>query len=310
MSKKIEEIEISRIKQSENSRVKYHREDLHELISSLRTNGLLQPIGIHPDPDDHSHFHIVYGNRRFLAAEKLGWKTIPAIILSDVSEQDFLIKNLTENVQRKNLSLPEEGRYFIMLRDEMHLTTEEIAARIGLSKTHILNAMNAFQVIPKEYRKDVRKSVTGLSMKGHIPAGAAINIVHNARNLKKEEISTLLDKVKSGELNARKVGQITRLIRTGMPVKKAISKVEQMRTIGIHVPLRLKLIDRLEKKYDKPIYEIIYDYIKNIQELEIEEFDLADQSPPEFKKTQERIRKRYGPDKRETLTLESEEESA
>jgi ParB/RepB/Spo0J family partition protein len=242
-------------------------------MSSLRTSGLLQPIGISPDPGQKNQYHIVYGNRRYLAAKRLGWETIPCIILDELTGDEFLVKNLTENIQRKNLSLPEEGRFFDLLHTEKGLTIDEIAARVGVSLRHVKEAIDAYHHVPTEFRALIKQDVRGLAKKGEIPATAAIQLIQNKRYLKDKDLNDLFHKLKDGELNAKKLSRVTRLLRTGASVKEALKIVDTVRALGITVPVPVKAIEHIEKKYDQNIYQFIYNYLKENPELGLEDWN-------------------------------------
>src|SRR5690606_21208521 len=101
---KVREIDIRAIKQGDNSRMSYGHIEMAKLMQSMKHEGLLHPIGVRKDGNG---FVVIYGNRRLLAAQKLGWKTIAATELEDTGEADELFKNLNENMHRKDVSLAE-----------------------------------------------------------------------------------------------------------------------------------------------------------------------------------------------------------
>ena len=106
---KVKEIEVSKIESVENIRSKIDL-DVSELMSSIKSYGLLQPIGLFGT--GVSGYVIVWGNRRLTACKKLGWKTIPGVILDseELSENDFILHHIVENEQRIPLSPFELGR--------------------------------------------------------------------------------------------------------------------------------------------------------------------------------------------------------
>src|SRR3990167_3768361 len=120
---KVVEVELKKIDQNENSRVVYKENDITELMQSIKKEGLLQPIGVRKTDDG---YEAVWGNRRILAAKKLGWVTIPANVVDNAdSENDRDFINLAENIKRQNTSVSEEGRLYLAMMDR-GLKKEEI----------------------------------------------------------------------------------------------------------------------------------------------------------------------------------------
>src|SRR5579864_4919421 len=85
---------------------KLDRDLIDELADSIALRGLLEPIGVCPN-DKAGSFHLVYGARRLMAAKKVGWKKIPALIdqRSDLEREG---DRAAENIKRRNLNPAEE----------------------------------------------------------------------------------------------------------------------------------------------------------------------------------------------------------
>ncbi len=113
----IKELPMNKIKIGRNSRMSVSKEDLSGLMQSINSTGLLEPIGVIKAKTGDS-YQIAYGNRRFMAFSKLGLHSIPAVIHEYKNENDVDVKNLAENVQRRNISLAEIGRYASILEGE------------------------------------------------------------------------------------------------------------------------------------------------------------------------------------------------
>lgn len=148
---KIMNLSLNKIKLARNSRLNVSKEEIAGLMQSIKETGLLQPIGV---VTKKTGYEVVYGNRRFLACSKLGMTKIPAIIHTHKKNSDDDLKNLTENIQRRNISLTEAGRYIALLK-EQDLTLAEISVRLGVSTTYIKSCVNAYSNIPKEFRDDL-----------------------------------------------------------------------------------------------------------------------------------------------------------
>lgn len=175
----IQKVPLNKIKLGKNSRMSVSPEELDGLMESIKEVGLLQPIGV---VKNGSGFEICYGNRRFLAVSKLGLTHIPAVVHLPKKESDIDLKNLTENVQRRNLSLTEVGRYVELLRTEK-LTSAEIAVRLGVSKHYVETCLDAYRKVPKEFRNDLEVQHTNQKRTpGKISVTAARAIINVARS--------------------------------------------------------------------------------------------------------------------------------
>jgi ParB family chromosome partitioning protein len=135
-------ISINEIHQHENSRLQYNEEDLLQLMVSMKQTGQLQPIGVSKKGD--KKYVVIFGNRRFVAAKKLGWKFIDATIFETPDQTSDMIANATENMVRSDVSLPEQGRIFYQLTLD-GLTLGEIAARVSIPKSKVEKCLEAFK---------------------------------------------------------------------------------------------------------------------------------------------------------------------
>lgn len=109
---------------------------IKELAESIKCNGVLQPIILRKTIDDK--YEIIAGERRFRAVKIAGLNTIPAIIRK-INNHSALEIALIENVQREDLSITEEAVGYKRLMDEFFYTQEEVAKKVGKSRSHIAN---------------------------------------------------------------------------------------------------------------------------------------------------------------------------
>lgn len=122
-------------------RREFSEEELADLVSSIRENGLLQPIVVRPAPGAGSaSWQLVAGERRWRAVTRLGWNEVPAVI-KEVDDRTLLILAMVENIQRSQLSALEEAEGYKRLADEFSLTQQQIAEVMGRDRSTIANAM-------------------------------------------------------------------------------------------------------------------------------------------------------------------------
>lgn len=107
------------------------------LIASIRTVGLLQPVVVNPDPDDPGKYRLVSGERRYTAVRELGWSTIPAHIIQTASQRMLQAIMLAENLHRENLSVMEEADGYHRL-ESLGMSRHEIADLVNKSRAYII----------------------------------------------------------------------------------------------------------------------------------------------------------------------------
>jgi ParB family chromosome partitioning protein len=119
-------------------------EGLAELAQSVRVHGVLQPVLVRPVSGG---YEIVAGERRLRAAVMAGLKFIPAIV-KDVSEAERLELALVENLQREGLNPMEEAAGFRQLVQRFGYTQEQLAARLGKSRSYVANTLRLLSLAP------------------------------------------------------------------------------------------------------------------------------------------------------------------
>jgi ParB family transcriptional regulator, chromosome partitioning protein len=138
--------------------------DLADLVASIRSKGVLEPILIRLKPQVAGEevlgpaYRIISGERRYRAAQEAGLYDVPAIEM-EVSEEEALEIALIENLQRKDLTPFEEAEGFRQLAERHTYTHEEIAAAVGKSRTVITESLSLLQMTPR-----VRDTVQALGV--------------------------------------------------------------------------------------------------------------------------------------------------
>jgi ParB family chromosome partitioning protein len=151
-------------------------ERLQELASSLKTQGLLQPIVVRRHQDG---FELIAGERRWRAAQIAGLETIPALV-KPASEEEVLGLALLENLQREELNPLEEARAYQRLQTEFHLRQEDVARYVGKDRSSIANALRLLK-LPQALQDDLEAG--RLSM-GHARALLALELEEDQLRLR------------------------------------------------------------------------------------------------------------------------------
>jgi ParB family chromosome partitioning protein len=115
---------------------------LQELVNSLRSVGLLQPIVVRAYG---SGYQLIAGERRWRAAQRLGWHKIPAVV-KEADDRTLLTLALIENIQRDNLSPIEEARSYQRLCDEFQASQTDVAGLVGRDRSTVANALRLLKL--------------------------------------------------------------------------------------------------------------------------------------------------------------------
>jgi hypothetical protein len=166
---------------------------LQELANSIKEHGVFQPIIA---KKSIKGYEIIAGERRVKASILAGKTTIPAII-RDFSDQDMMEIALLENLQRENLNALEEAMAYKKLLDELHLTQESLAERLGKSRSHITNMLGLL-TLPEE--------VKDMIMDGKISMSHARVLSKIDNN---EKIKELADKIIVDGLSVREIEDLS-----------------------------------------------------------------------------------------------------
>ena len=133
----------------------FDEENLNELANSIRERGILQPIIVRKSNDEQSKYEIIAGERRWLAAQKVGLHDVPVVITKadDLKSLEFAI---VENVQRHDLNPLEEARGYQKLINDFSYDQEKVSKFIGKSRSYIANALRILS-LPNEVIELIQK---------------------------------------------------------------------------------------------------------------------------------------------------------
>jgi ParB family chromosome partitioning protein len=167
-----------------------------ELTQSVIEHGILQPIIARKSIKG---FQIVAGERRYRAAKNAGLNTVP-VIVRDLTEEQMMELAVLENLQRDDLNPLEEAEAYQTLIEQLHLTQEQLAKKLGKSRPHIANYLRIL-TLPNSVQKMVEegmlsmghgRALLGLKRKGLIE-GTALKVIE--KNLSVREVETLVNEL-------------------------------------------------------------------------------------------------------------------
>ena len=255
-------VKISSVEPNINQPRKQFDEDaLLELSESIKQYGILQPLLV---SDKKDYYEIIAGERRWRAAKLAGLKEVP-VIVKEFTDQELVEISLIENIQREDLNPVEEAMAYKRLIDEFHLKQDEVAERVGKSRTAVTNSMRLLKLSEKVQQMLIDEMITA----GHARAILAIS--------DKEKQETVAMKVFDEKLSVRETeALVKRMLEPPKTEKKSKfttaedaiyeSLEEKMKSImGTRVQIH-------RKKNDKGKIEIEY-YSKDELERIIDLFE-------------------------------------
>ena len=218
-------------------------EALEQLARSIQESGVVQPILVRPVAN--GRFQIIAGERRFRAALKLGLSTIPAVVRT-VADDRVLEFALVENIQREELTPIEEAQALRRLQDELGLTQEALASKVGKDRATVANTIRLLR-LPAEVREELQR---GTLSAGHARALLAVEDQSVLR-----ELAALA--IKQG-LSVRQIEARVQAFKN--PRTQKVRRVDP-NTRAAEEKLRAKLGARVEisRKRDKGEIRIAFD---------------------------------------------------
>lgn len=160
-------------------------ERLEELASSIREVGLLQPIVVRSVGG--GQYELIMGERRWRACKQVGLDPVPAIV-RNTQDTDLLRDALIENLQREQLNPLEEAAAYQQLLDDFQATHEQLAEKVGRSRSHITNTLRLLNLPPEVQRRVAAGSISA----GHGRALLGLNSPEEQLLLAKRIVAELL----------------------------------------------------------------------------------------------------------------------
>ncbi|MEZ0312717.1 MAG: ParB/RepB/Spo0J family partition protein [Myxococcota bacterium] len=201
----------------------FEADALAELVESVKTRGVLQPIIVRRLGDG---YEIVAGERRWRAAQQAGLHEIPAVI-KELADTDVLQVALIENVQRQDLDPLEEAEAYQRLIREHQLTQDEVAAAVGKKRTTVTNALRLL---------NLPEPVLHMLADGRLTAGHARALMQLAEP---KAMQKLADEIVARKLSVRDAEQRARLAKKPTAAKAAE---------GATSPAEVAVQERLQRK--------------------------------------------------------------
>ena len=246
------EIELDKITANPwQPRTNFDKRNLEELVESIQTLGVIQPITVRKKDD--GTYELISGERRFRASILANKKNVPAYVRL-ANDQEMLEMALVENIQRQDLDAIEIALSYQQLIDEIKLTQEELSKRVGKDRSSITNYLRLLKLDPI-IQTGIRD---GMISMGHGRALMAIEDI----DIQFE----IYEKVVKDNLSVRDTEKLIKAIKNGEQIDEKVKEKAELptfyKTALDHLQQRLNTnvkIQRNEKGKGKIIIDFTYD---------------------------------------------------
>ena len=231
-------------------RTLFNEAKLEELASSIKKNGIIQPIAVREDKVDPGRYEIVAGERRWIAAQRAGLHEVPIIVL-ELDDNEALEVAIVENIQRDDLNVVEEAKAYKRLSEEFGYDHEKIARFMAKSRSHISNTLRLL-TLPSDVIAMIEEGdLTAGQARPLIGLPSATNIAENivAKNLSARSVELLV--------RSKKGPQKSGSLRVDANIINVQKKIED--NLGLNVSIK-------NKKNNSGQITIIY---KNLDQFEL-----------------------------------------
>jgi ParB family transcriptional regulator, chromosome partitioning protein len=230
------EIGISEIDRNPyQTRLRVDEAALNELAASIRATGVVQPILVRPVvKDGNTRYQLIAGERRWLASQRAGKQTVPAVI-KRVSNEQAMEMTIVENLQREDLNPMEQAKAFDRLSREFGLTQEQMAQRTGKDRASIANFLRLLKLPP-----DVQVEIDGGNLTfGHAKVLMALEAPEAISKAAKHVIAQALSVRKTEELVYNLLHPVEKAKKAEKPqdpnVREAARALQQ--SLGVRVEI-------------------------------------------------------------------------
>jgi ParB family transcriptional regulator, chromosome partitioning protein len=180
--------------------------ELEELAASIREHGIIQPLVLF-EAEENGKYCLIAGERRWLAARKAGLDSVPALI-RQASQQELLEIALVENVQRADLSPLEAAEAYRQLSEEFQISHEQIAIRVGKSRTSVTNTLRLLKLPQTVQRALAARKIS----EGHARALLALTTA--------QAQTAALETILRHDLNVRQTEELVRKLSGEKPTSQ------------------------------------------------------------------------------------------
>lgn len=258
----VREVDILLVDNDESQpRKRFDTQKLEELAQSIKTHGIMQPVIV---CENNNRYTIVAGERRFRAAKLAELDTIP-VIVKEFTKREILELSLIENIQREDLNPMEQAAALERLVSEYGLKQEEVADRVGKSRSAIANLMRLL-ALPEKVKRMVEAETISA---GH--ARCLLPLKEEAR------ITAAANLIVSRDLSVRQAEKLAKDMleppKKAPRRKTAVEITQAQDDLSKALATKVRIQGSMEKGkiaidyYTKEQLEQLYDFLRSAEEI-------------------------------------------
>jgi len=204
----------------------FDQQELNDLAQSIKEHGIIQPLVVAKIAPEQ--YELIAGERRLKASKLAGLNMVPVIVREETGEREKLELALVENIQRHDLNVVEEAKAYKKLMEEFDLTQEDIAEKVGKSRSAVANKVRLLTLPVEIQRAIIEKKIT----EGHARSILAVDNPEKQRALFELILKENLT-VREVEEKVREVTISThqRRMGTGSPVAEFREKEDELASV-------------------------------------------------------------------------------
>lgn len=244
-------VAVDRIKANRyQPRQRFDETGLQVLAASIKRDGVLQPLAVRRHHADDADYELIAGERRLRAAKLAGLKDVPCHLI-DAGEEGLGILSLVENLMREDLNILDEAEAYQQLIDVFSLTQEQIAERVGRSRSHVANTLRLL-ALPELIRAYL---ASGELTPGHARALLALDRVDEQLAVAQDVLARQLS-VRETEALVKTAARALKRMKNGKPPKP--ERVHPHQHLAEDLKVRFGAKVRLSGGKQKGAIEIFY----------------------------------------------------
>ncbi len=136
-------------------RLDMNEQALEELAQVMKSQGFQGVLVARPAPEREGYYQLTAGHRRREAARRAGLRVLP-IVVQELSDEEMVVRAITENIQREDLSPLEEGKIYLLMSEEMGYTYGQVAKEVGKTVSYVRNRLGVARA-PEDVQSMVQK---------------------------------------------------------------------------------------------------------------------------------------------------------
>ncbi|MEG0630426.1 MAG: ParB/RepB/Spo0J family partition protein [Christensenellaceae bacterium] len=258
----VHEVDIYLLDNDTNQpRKTFDEQKLKELAQSIKIHGIMQPITV---VKKEGRYTIIAGERRFRAAKMAGIDKVP-ILVKDLTDKEIVELSLIENIQREDLNPLEQASALNKLVQEYHLKQEEVAKRVGKSRSAIANLMRLLGLPQSVQKMVISNQISAGHARCLLPLEDEVRIKDAANIIASRDLSVRQAELLVKDMIEPKVPQKKKVHKQAVEIVQAQQELSKALATKVEIKGDLKKGKLVIEYYSEQQLEQLYEFIKSAE---------------------------------------------